>query len=36
MFMDGGAIAVLGILPVGKKVVDAVRLRLSGSPDKSA
>jgi hypothetical protein len=28
--IDGGALAVLGVLPSGRKVVDAVRARLSG------
>jgi hypothetical protein len=28
--MDGGALAALGILPSGQKVLDAVRSRLSG------
>ena len=29
--IDGGALAALGVLPSGRKVVDAVRARLSGS-----
>jgi hypothetical protein len=28
--IDGGAMAVLGVLPSGRKVVDAVRARLAG------
>jgi hypothetical protein len=32
VLVDGGAKAILGIPPSGKKVVDAVRLRLSGLP----
>jgi hypothetical protein len=28
--IDAGALAVLGVLPSGRKVVDAVRARLSG------
>lgn len=28
--IDGGALAVLGVLPSGQKVLDAVRGRLSG------
>jgi hypothetical protein len=28
--VDGGALAVLGVLPSGRKVVEAVRARLSG------
>jgi len=28
--IDGGAMAFLGVLPSGRKVVDAVRERLSG------
>lgn len=28
--IDGGRAAVLGVLPSGRKVVDAVRARLSG------
>jgi hypothetical protein len=28
--IDGGALAALGVLPSGRKVVDAVRARLSG------
>ena len=28
--IDGGALAVLGVLPSGRKVLDAVRARLSG------
>jgi hypothetical protein len=28
--IDGGALAVLGVLPSGRKVVDNVRARLSG------
>lgn len=28
--IDGGALAVLGVLPSGRKVVDTVRSRLSG------
>ena len=27
--IDGGALAVLGVLPSGRKVIDAVRARLS-------
>jgi hypothetical protein len=30
ILIDGGAKAVLGILPSGKNIVDAVRVRLSG------
>ena len=28
--IDGGALATLGVLPSGRKVVEAVRARLSG------
>jgi hypothetical protein len=28
--VDGGALAALGVLPSGRKVLDAVRARLSG------
>jgi hypothetical protein len=28
--IDGGALAALGVLPSGRKVLDAVRSRLSG------
>jgi len=28
--IDGGAFAALGVLPSGREVVDAVRVRLSG------
>jgi hypothetical protein len=28
--VDGGALAAMGVLPSGRKVVDAVRARLSG------
>jgi len=28
--IDGGALAALGVLPSGRKVLDAVRARLSG------
>jgi hypothetical protein len=28
--IDGGALAALGVLPSGRKVVDAVRARLAG------
>jgi hypothetical protein len=28
--IDGGTLAALGVLPSGRKVVDAVRARLSG------
>jgi hypothetical protein len=28
--VDGGTLAALGVLPSGRKVVDAVRARLSG------
>jgi hypothetical protein len=28
--VDGGALAALGVLPSARKVLDAVRLRLSG------
>ena len=28
--IEGGALAALGVLPSGRKVVDAVRARLSG------
>jgi hypothetical protein len=28
--IDGGALVLLGVLPAGEKVVDAVRTRLSG------
>jgi hypothetical protein len=28
--VDGGALAALGVLPSGRKVVDAVRARLTG------
>ena len=28
--IDGGALAVLGVLPSGRKVLDAVRARLAG------
>ena len=28
--IDGGALAALGVLPSGRKVVDEVRARLSG------
>jgi len=31
VLIDGSAKAMMGILPSGKKAVDAVRLRLSGS-----
>jgi hypothetical protein len=27
--IDGGALAILGVLPTGRKIVDAVRARLS-------
>ena len=27
--IDGGALAILGVLPTGRKMVDAVRTRLS-------
>jgi hypothetical protein len=27
--IDGGALAILGVLPTGRKIVDAVRTRLS-------
>lgn len=30
--VDGGALAALGVLPSGRKVLDAVRTKLSGSP----
>jgi len=30
--VDGGALAALGVLPSGAKVVKAVKERLSGSP----
>ena len=30
--VDGGALAALGVLPSGRKVLDAVRAKLSGSP----
>lgn len=29
--VDGGALAALGVLPSGRKVVDAVRARVSGN-----
>jgi hypothetical protein len=29
--VDGGALAALGVLPSGRKVLDAVRARLSGN-----
>jgi hypothetical protein len=29
--VDGGALAALGVLPSGKKVVDTVRARIGGS-----
>jgi len=35
VLVDGGSKAMLGILPSGKKVVDAVRLHLSGLPEKA-
>jgi hypothetical protein len=28
--VDGGSLAVLGVLPSGRKVLDAVRAKLSG------
>lgn len=30
--VDGGALVTLGIMPTGRKVVDAVRSALSGAP----
>jgi len=37
--VDGGPMAALGILPSGRKIVEAVRVRIEGSgqpPDRSA
>jgi hypothetical protein len=31
--IDGGAMAALGVLPSGRKVVDAVRARIGGDAD---
>jgi hypothetical protein len=34
--IDGGALAVLGVLPSGRKVVEAVRARLRNHPTGTA
>ena len=32
--IDAGALAMVGVLPTGRKVVDAVRARLSAAPGR--